>query len=175
MGRRAYEESFPAEKQKWLESLLQTPVIRSGILPGTDDSDWPEMNIDGKSVWERKGLPDINGCVLFRKTVIIPDEWVGRDLILHLGNIKDHDLTYVNGIKIGENNSSNTHRAYSIPAALIHPGENLLAVQIQNYVSTGGFNAVRFDPYKMHIIPADQHVLPADQDIPRVDPVAFNE
>ncbi len=155
MGRRAFEDSFPAEKKKWVDSLLQTAAIRSAILPETDDSEWPAMLIEGKSVWESKGLPDMNGCVLFRKTVKIPEEWAGQDLVLVLGNIKDQDFTYVNGELTGTTDISNTNRSYRVPAGLVHTGENLIAVQILNYVSTGGFNACREEPYKMHIIPAD--------------------
>ena len=160
MGRRAYQDSFEEEKQKWVDSLLQLADVRQGILPGTDDSDWPSMLIEGKSVWERKGLPDMNGCVLFRKTVQIPAAWDGQDLRLVLGNIKDHDITYLNGIKIGEYDVSNTNREYIIPSALVQPGKNLIAVQIHNYVSTGGFNAYRREPYRMHIIPSGRQEEP---------------
>jgi alpha-L-fucosidase 2 len=155
MGRRAREESYPGKKQKWLDSLLRLPLAGDGILPGYDDSDWPSMQIEGKSVWENRGLPDMNGSVLFRKKVEIPEEWAGRDLRLVLGNIKDHDLTYVNGVKVGETDVSNTDRTYIVPASVMHAGENLVAVRIQNYVSTGGFNAVREKPYRMHIHPLE--------------------
>ncbi len=154
MGKRAYEEGFPGKKQRWVDSLLKAEALLEGVLPGTDDSDWPRMFIEGKSVWERKGLPDLNGCVLFRKTLEIPGEWAGRDLMLVLGNIKDQDFTWFNGRMVGTTDESNTGRSYRIPADLVRPGENRVAVAIMNYVSTGGFNACREEPYKMHILPA---------------------
>ncbi|MBN2698258.1 MAG: glycoside hydrolase N-terminal domain-containing protein, partial [Bacteroidales bacterium] len=141
MGLRAYEDSFDIKKDLWLKSLVSNPMVLEGIDPKTDDSAWPVMTIDGKSVWENKGLPDLNGCVLFRKTVDLPPEWAGKDLTLSLGNIKDHDITCVNGLKIAETYAPNRDRTYRIPASALKEGKNLITVQISNFVSTGGFNA----------------------------------
>lgn len=153
MGRRAYEKSFQIKKEAWADSLLQLSKVKEGVLPSYNDELWKTMLIDNKSVWERKGLPDMNGSLLFRKTVEIPTEWKGKTLSINLGKIKDHDFTYFNGHLIGSKDESNTNRTYTIPANLVKPGKNVIAVLINNYVSTGGFNAVRKAPHKMHIIP----------------------
>ena len=156
MGLRAFEDSFDIKKDLWLRNLSNHPLVLEGINPQTDDSGWPVMTIDGKSVWENKGLPDLNGCVLFRKTIDIPDEWIGLDLILALGSIKDHDVTRVNGQMIAETYAPNRDRTYRIPASALRRGENVITVQISNFVSTGGFNALRRAPYKMHILPVNR-------------------
>ena len=153
MGRLAYEDEFPVLKAQWVDSINHLDIVKKGVLFNFDDSSWPEMFIDYKSVWERKGLPDMNGAVLFRKTIEVPAEWKGKSLKIHLGKIKDHDFTYINGHLIGTKDESNTNRIYTIPAKYVKTGKNIIAVLINNYVSTGGFNAVRTGPKKMNITP----------------------
>lgn len=160
MGRLAYEKEFPKKKALWVDSLLQLDVVKQGILPSFDDEGWPQMWIEYKSVWERKGLPDMNGAVLFRKTVEIPANWNGKSLTINLGKIKDHDFSYFNGYLVGTKDESNTNRTYTIPAKLVKPGKNVIAVLINNYESTGGFNAVRKDPKKMNIVANNLKVEP---------------
>ncbi|MCW3785943.1 glycoside hydrolase family 95 protein [Plebeiibacterium sediminum] len=155
MGRLAYEDEFPVLKAQWVDSINHLDIVKKGVLSSFDDSTWPEMFIDYKSVWERKGLPDMNGAVLFRKTIDIPAQWKGKSLKIHLGKIKDHDFTYINGHLIGTKDESNTNRIYTIPAKFVKTGKNVIAVLINNYVSTGGFNAVRTGPKKMNITPVN--------------------
>ncbi len=151
MSRLDYETTFPIEKKQWVDSILKLTDVQEAIKANFDDSEWPSMLIDYKSVWERKGLPDMNGAVLFRKTVDFPDALTGKKLVINLGKIKDHDFTYINGHLIGTKDESNTNRSYTIPAKYIKKGKNTITVLINNYVSTGGFNAVRTGSKKMNI------------------------
>lgn len=153
MGKLAYEESFQKKKQVWADSLLNLPVVKAGFKPDFEDTTWKSMFINYKSVWERKGLPDMNGSVLFRKTIEIPPSWKGEKLTVNFGRIKDQDFTYFNGQLIGSKDESNVNRTYLIPGQLVKPGKNVIAVLINNYVSTGGFNAVRTGSKKMYITP----------------------
>ncbi|MBN1925729.1 MAG: glycoside hydrolase family 95 protein [Prolixibacteraceae bacterium] len=154
MGKRAYEDNYPEKKAQWLKRLSENELLAESLNPLSDDSGWPVMEIDEKSVWETKGLPDLDGCLVFRKTVYLPDNSAGKELILNMGKIKDHDVTYFNGVKVGEIDGNNANRIYTIPAKLVKAGENNLAVQIMNYEKTGGFNAVRSGYKKMHLTPA---------------------
>ncbi|HKJ41008.1 MAG TPA: glycoside hydrolase N-terminal domain-containing protein [Sunxiuqinia sp.] len=160
MGKRAYEDEFPTLKKQWVDSLLQLGKVKQGVKFDFDDSKWPNMFMDYKSVWERKGLPDMNGSVLFRKTINIPADWVGKPLIIDFGHIKDQDFSYINGKLFGSKDEANTDRTYTIPAKLAKPGKNVIAVLINNYVSTGGFNAVRTGAKKMNIIPKGKKAEP---------------
>ncbi len=153
MGKQAYEEDFPEKKKLWADSLLSLPKVQAAFQATFDDSKWENMLIDYKSVWERKGLPDMNGSVLFRKTINVPENWQGKKLVINLGKIKDQDFTYFNGQQIGSMDESNTNRTYTIPGNLVKKGKNVIAVLINNYVSTGGFNAVRTGSKKMHLLP----------------------
>ncbi|MDA3879985.1 MAG: glycoside hydrolase family 95 protein [Prolixibacteraceae bacterium] len=156
MGRRAYEDDYEQKQQEWLDSIARSENFQKSINPQTDDSDWDIMHIDYKSKWENKGHPDLDGCVVFRKTVDVPADWANRDLILNMGRIKDHDITRFNGIKVGETFGNENNRIYTIPAHLIKAGKNLIVVQINNYEKQGGFNAVRSGTKKMHLIPKGQ-------------------
>ncbi|MDA3879249.1 MAG: glycoside hydrolase family 95 protein [Prolixibacteraceae bacterium] len=152
MGRRAYEEDYEEKRIEWLQKVASTDLLEKSIDPETDDSDWDIMHIDFKSVWETKGHPDLDGCVVFRKTVEIPASWQNKPIILNMGKIKDHDITRVNGKKVGETNGLNENRIYTVPAGVFKTGKNLIVVQINNYEKTGGFNAVRTGHKKMHLI-----------------------
>lgn len=153
MGRLEYEDEFVANRKAWADSLLTLEVVKNGFKKAFDDSQWDTMHIDYKSVWERKGLPDMNGSVLFRKVIDVPQNWHGKSATFYMGRLKDEDFTYINGTFIGSKYDENGNRVYNIPAGILKPGKNTLAVLINNYVSTGGFNGFRKPPYKMNFQP----------------------
>ncbi len=155
MGKRSAEEDYPEKVEAYLKMLSEKPALLEALQPSYNDSGWREMNIQNKSVWERKLVPDLvdlDGCLLFRKTVVLEKDWANKELILNMGKIKDHDFTYFNGVKIGEMNGSGLNRVYAVPDSLVKEGENVIAVQIVNYTYTGGFNAVRSGYKIMHLL-----------------------
>ena len=86
-----------------------------------NDDDWETMPVP--QVWEKSVLPDFNGIVWLRKTVEIPSEWEGKDLILSLDVIDDNDITYFNGQQIGATNGYNRVDLFS---SVHHPNGNIL-------------------------------------------------
>lgn len=132
--RKDYEQKLAA----W-QKMLQTRIeeARQGSSgwesPDMDTRDWKYMNLP--VLWEQAGLPGFDGIVWFRKQVTIPQEYSGKDLTLHLGAIDDDDVTWFNGVKIGEIAGYNKPRNYTIPASLVKPGVNVIAVQV---LDTGG-------------------------------------
>ena len=153
MGRLEYEDDFVANRTAWADSLLKLEVVKKGFTANFNDHAWKSMLIDYKSVWERKGLPDMNGSVLFRKAFEVPENWQGKGATFYMGRLKDEDFTYINGTFIGSKYDENGNRVYDIPAGVLVPGKNQLAVLINNYVSTGGFNGFRKKPFKMNFQP----------------------
>ena len=101
-----------------------------------DDSKWPQMQLP--SLWEQKQLGDLDGVVWFRKTIDVPADAAGKEAALELAMIDDNDITYVNGIKVGETNSYNQHRKYIIPAGLLKTGKNVIAVRVEDTGGGGG-------------------------------------
>ncbi len=151
MGRRTYEDEFDGLRKKYSDSIFHLPFVQEAIKPGYDDSNWALMHIDYKSVWEDNGLPDLNGSVIFRRKVIVPETWTDKAVVFEMGRLKDEDFTFVNGKLVGNTYHENGERNYILPKGIFHSGENEIVVLINNYVSTGGFNGVRQHPYKMNL------------------------
>ena len=101
-----------------------------------DDSKWPVMKLPG--LWESQGLPDLDGTVWFRKTILISEQLAGKEATLDLSMIDDNDETYINGIKIGSTIGYNTKRKYVIDAGILKPGKNTIAVKVDDGAGGGG-------------------------------------
>ena len=129
-ARKAYEQDL----DRWFE--VNDPGSKSGSSWSADALDiktWPVMRLP--ALWETAGLPDFDGVVWFRREVEVPAAWSGRELELHLGAIDDADTTWVNGRIVGGLNVWNTPRVYRLPADLLKPGRNIIAVRV---LDTGG-------------------------------------
>jgi len=118
-----------------------------------DDSAWQEMELP--VLWEQAALGNFDGLVWFRKTIDVPDSWVGKELTLELGPIDDMDTTWVNGIKVGAHMQSNQWqlvRQYKVGADVIRAGRNVIVVRV---LDTGGGGGIYGQPAQMRIKPAD--------------------
>lgn len=103
-----------------------------------DDSGWKTITVPGS--WEdRKGSFD--GSVWLRKEITLPKGSAGRPAFLNLGRIKDADVTYINGIKVGNVTYEYPPRWYDIPAGVLKEGKNIIAVRITNGSGKGQFIA----------------------------------
>jgi sialate O-acetylesterase len=103
---------------------------------------WQDATVPGN--WERGLRLNIDGAVWFRRTVEIPTDWAGKDVIVELGRIEDWDTTWANGQKLGETganiaNARGQSRRYTIPATQVKPGKLVLAVRVFNRSANGGF------------------------------------
>ena len=107
--------------------------------PGFNDEAWPALPIP--SLWEPNGLPNFDGIVWMRYTFDVPEAMAGKECTLNLGPIDDMDMTYLNGVKIGEIMKPGFwrfERKYTIPKEAIHPGKNTLAVCVFDFQGGGG-------------------------------------
>ncbi len=131
-----YEEAL-AQWQKEIESAQARGA--GCIEPGFEDSDWQEMELP--VLWEQAGLSNFDGLVWFRKTIEVPDSWVGKELTLDLGPIDDMDTTWVNGVKVGAHSESGQWqiaRQYKVPAGVVKAGRNVIVVQVLDTAGGGG-------------------------------------
>jgi beta-galactosidase len=117
-----------------------------------NDNEWEEMKLP--QYWETVGgeMKDLDGAVWFRKKVIIPDSWIGKDLFLSLGPIDDFDTTYFNGIKIGTIGKETpnfwaVNREYKISKELVTSKENIIAVRVFDHYGSGGFGGTKSDMF----------------------------
>lgn len=106
--------------------------------PDLSTTDWKA--IAEPVSFQQSGIPELagtNDVVWLRREFDLPAAWAGKDLTLHLGPVDDRDTTYVNGTPVGGLNDYAAPRDYKVPAALLKPGRNVLAVRV---LDTGGAN-----------------------------------
>jgi len=108
-----------------------------------DDSGWPMLPVPGN--WRSQGHPH-SGIFWFRRTVLLPESWQGRDLELSLGAIDKHDDTWVNGDLVGSTgwdvpDAWCRPRVYSVPARTVGPDRRVvIAVRARSHVYDGGMS-----------------------------------
>lgn len=126
------------KKEQWTVDMLALKGMAGNPASmDFDDARWETMSVPSYEGWEAVGFEGLDGAVWFRTTVDIPANWQGKNAVLDLNRIRDYDLTYVNGQLIGTTNSLEP-RKYRVPANLLRPGVNVIAVQVINFFDKGG-------------------------------------
>ncbi|BAP32323.1 uncharacterized protein CHSO_3286 [Chryseobacterium sp. StRB126] len=111
-----------------------------------NDSGWKTMMLPGS--WEdQEGSFD--GSVWFRKEIILPKGADQKTAFLNLGRIKDADVTYINGVKVGNVTYEYPPRWYDIPKGVLKEGKNTITVRVMNGSGKGQFIADK--PYYLEI------------------------
>jgi beta-galactosidase len=114
--------------------------------PAFNDSRWNNLAVP--SNWEMKGFgipiytnitypfpknpPYVgadNPAGSYRKYFTVPENWTGKQVLLHFGSITGYAVVYVNGQKAGMTKASKTPAEFDI-TALLKKGNNLLAVEV---------------------------------------------
>jgi len=104
-----------------------------------NDSSWSEMKLPVQ--WEQTPAGDFDGVVWFRKQVIIPNAWIGKDLAIQLGPIDDMDETFINGQKVGSylgDGYWKVDRIYKIPGTAVKDSVLQIAVRVIDTQGGGG-------------------------------------
>jgi sialate O-acetylesterase len=140
------------------EVLATTNAWYTKVDPGTaagwekadaNDADWKTMKLP--THWEEAhvGMEDFDGIVWYRREIAIPDKWIGKDLLLHLGPIDDRDTTWVNGTRVGGLNLYTLPRDYPVPAQTMQ-GSNKLLIAVR-VLDTGGLGGIWGTPADMRL------------------------
>ncbi|WP_316801101.1 glycoside hydrolase family 2 TIM barrel-domain containing protein [Pedobacter frigidisoli] len=114
--------------------------------PELDDSGWANLIVP--SNWELNGfgipiytnityphpknppfIGENNPVGTYRKTFTVPENWSGKETIIHFGSISGCAFIYVNGKKVGMTKASKTPAEFDI-TNFLKPGNNVLAVQV---------------------------------------------
>ncbi|MBJ6110447.1 glycoside hydrolase N-terminal domain-containing protein [Hymenobacter sp. BT523] len=138
MGLKDHEETYDTEKAAWLQKIRAVSVAQALAQPG-----WKPLAIPTPNGWESAGLEGLDGAVWFKTTFDLPAAWTGKDLTLSLGRIRDVDVTYVNGQQVGTDEGISKKRRYRVPAAVLRPGRNEVAIQVLNFYDKGGLIGVK--------------------------------
>ena len=139
----------------YADSEEQLPA--DAVAAQADLSRWSDIQVPGN--WEMQGfgtaiytnqsyefmphdpqpplLPDQTPVGVYRRELIIPDDWEQRDLILHIAGAKSGCYVYVNGKEVGYSEDSKNPAEYLINDFL-KPGKNELALKIFRW-STGSY------------------------------------
>ena len=134
---------------QWKFNLASKPADRPShfFQQKFDDSSW--KLIDVPSNWELKGYdyaiytnieyphkatPPLiqeyyNPVGSYRMEFETPDEWTGKEIILHFGAVTSAIYIWVNGAEVGYSEDSKTSAEFNITKYLTK-GKNLLAVQV---------------------------------------------
>lgn len=145
---------------EWKARLIKKLPVTLSVVGGNEDTGISEnakvlldFNADEKEMeivrvpmaMERYGKEwtDANGEIVFRKTIDIPESMIGKDIELELGVIDDFDETFFNGQKVGSTDVSNAEywgfeRKYKVPAGLVKPGKNVIAIRVFDRFGSGG-------------------------------------
>ncbi|MDQ0966511.1 sialate O-acetylesterase [Flavobacterium sp. W4I14] len=131
--------SYEEKLQNWVKMTTEKD---SGYQAGetkwalAETTNWKSMTLP--ALWEDAALKNFDGIVWFTKKVNIPENWKTNGAKLNLGTIDDNDITFVNGVKVGETVGYNVGRTYTIPAGLLKIGENTITVRVFDSGGGGG-------------------------------------
>ena len=129
--------AFVSERIEKLQgSPISSDQSRFYHEPGFNDSNWPELQQPG--LWESQSLGEFDGVVWLRKTIVLPQSLINLCTTLELAKIDDNDITYVNGVKVGNMDQWDGKRKYSIPPGILKAGENVVAVRVVDNGGGGG-------------------------------------
>ena len=131
-------KKYEGDKLQWQKNVDSKDAgMKNGkavwAAPGFNDESWMTMKVPG--LFSQNGLEKFDGLVWFRHTVDIPSSMTGKALTLRLGSVDDIDVTYFNGVRIGQTEGWAKERVYQIPARLVKAGRNVIAVR---NLDTGG-------------------------------------
>jgi sialate O-acetylesterase len=137
------DAQYQTDVKSWIDSInAEDPGFQNGqpVWTKADDIDsaWPKMILP--AYWQQAGVPNYNGTMWFRKKVVVPASWAGKDLKLNLQGIDDYDVSYFNGTQIGHTESFFYPRNYTIPGSIVKAGENTIAVRVFDNGGLGGIN-----------------------------------
>jgi alpha-L-fucosidase 2 len=140
MGMKSNEAGYAADSAAWFKKMTSNTEPAAA---GFNDSNWKTITLPAANGWETTpGFEGLDGAVWLRTTFNLPANMTGKNMVLSIGRVRDVDLTYVNGKLVGS--ASNTvNRKYTIPAGLLHAGENIIAVQVINFFDKGGLTTVK--------------------------------
>jgi sialate O-acetylesterase len=152
------EQAYQRAKQEWHHKVYCKDPGNKGFSlryadAEFDDSKWQELKAPG--IWQDQGLA-INGAVWLRRAFDVKAADVKGDFELELGPVDDFDETYVNGRKVGglgpdKPDAWSTPRRYRVPAAVLKPGRNVVAVRVFDHFGGGGFHGA---PSEMRVFPS---------------------
>ncbi len=131
-----------------------------------DDTGWEKRDLDTRdwvpitvpSLWEKTGWNGLDGVAWYRTTFTLSAEEAAAGVTLGVGRIDDSDITWVNGVQVGETRMQyNQPRRYRVPATALRAGVNQVAVRVSDF---GGGGGIHGEPAEVFVQPASGSARP---------------
>ena len=129
-----------AEVRRNLSRFADLPADDDGWqAPGFDDADWTDIPVP--SGWEAVGWSGMDGVAWYRATFALDAAEAAAGLLLGVGRIDDSDVTWVNGVRVGDTTMQyDAPRRYAVPASALRAGVNHVAVRVTDAGGGGGIH-----------------------------------
>jgi len=136
----AVQKKYDTDMEVWTTKLEKADKGMQGstaLWASVDfkDAAWKTMELP--AFWENKGLADFDGLVWFRKTIKLPDNFTGKEVVLSFF-ADDDDKVWINGTYIGSTTGYNVNRHYTIPANVLQRGTNTMVIRVFDGAGGGG-------------------------------------
>lgn len=136
-------------KFNWVRNADQRPIDFFRI--DFNDKGWNDLQVPG--VWELNGYGDPiyvnigyawknqfknnppyvpiedNHVGSYRKEIIVPTEWKGKDIFAHFGSVTSNMYLWVNGRYVGYSEDSKLEAEFNL-TNFLKPGKNVIAFQV---------------------------------------------
>lgn len=157
--RAAWDKS---SRDSWQESEPDAAAKVNWLKPDFNDSDWKSMT--PSAPWEQAGDPALasfDGIVWYRQTVTLTKAQAAAAKTISLGPVDDDDITWINGVMVGNTFGWDTPRNYTVPAGTLKAGKNVIVVRA---LDTGGGGGLYGKPEDRKLAFADgtSLTLPAE-------------
>lgn len=150
------QEDFVKDSLSWIRiwELVYNPQNNADKIFSTleyNDADWtkiemPKVLKDFEP--DNHRIRSYEGMVWLRKKITLPESFNQKDLTINLGHPEMIYSLYFNGEEICKNIwFSNASHSYTIPARLLQPGENTIAVRVAMLWGGGGLKPPAGDLY----------------------------
>ena len=123
--------------------------------PGYEPSGWKDVPLPGG--FAGLGVPVTPAVAWFRQEITLPNPLPKGQSLISLGEVQRMDSVYVNGTFVGGSAWVEHPRVYPIPAGVLTPGRNLIAIRIFKTEAHGG---LLDGPSEFHLTLGDQTVIP---------------
>ena len=124
----------------WWNASASPRLAGKWRMTDFDDASWKSCRLPGRWESSTPELKDFDGVMRYRRTFEWPADAGTDGATLSLAKIDNIDDTWVNGHKVGSTKEYNQPREYQIPAAHLHPGENVVSVRVLDTGGGGGFH-----------------------------------
>lgn len=139
----------------WLDDYDVGLQGETWAAPGLDESDWREVPVPGG--FAEFGVGEVPAIVWFRRVVVLPDPLPPGEARLQLGVVEKMDTAFINGRWVGASSWVENPRNYAVPADVLRPGPNTVAVRVFKLRPDGGFQS---PPDQLRLVLGDGTVVP---------------